>query len=89
MKSLQIKIKNWFSVIAIFIIDITYVIFMLLPSRLIERDSLGFVEKCLTKICDSTGKNARELMDEIKTLDWCEANKISLWREYGWTFLFV
>ncbi len=65
-----IKIKNWFSIITIGVIVIAYMIFWIVPHFLIERDSFAFVENCITEICCDTEKDAEELLDEIKMLDW-------------------
>lgn len=48
-------------------------IFWIVPHFLIERDSFAFVENCVTEICYGTEKDAEELLDEIKTLDWYDA----------------
>lgn len=70
-----IKIKNWFSIITVGIIVIAYMVFWIVPHYLIERDSFAFVENCVTEICYGTERDAGELLCEIKTLDWYDAEK--------------
>lgn len=73
IRRVGIKIKNWFSIITIGVIVMAYMIFWIVPHFLIERDSFAFVENCITEICYGTEQNAKELLDEIKTLDWYDA----------------